>query len=251
MEPVFRGLADANRRELLDRLFERDGQSLSELSQGLGMTRFGVMKHLAVLEAAGLVITRRAGRHKLHYLNPVPIRTIHDRWVSKYAAPWAGAMVQIKTRLEAGVTNQAPRHVYETYIRTTPEKLWEALTTPELTRLYFHGTAFVSSLEPGAPWACIMEDGSHALDGEVLDCEPPRRLVLSFLATHDEDATEDPPSRVTWEIEEMGGVCLLRLIHDGFASETRTYRSVQFGWNPVLSGLKTLLETGEPLAIGD
>ena len=100
MDEVFKALADSTRRRLLDRLFERDGQSLSALEDGLPMSRFGVMKHLRVLEQAGLVTTRRRGREKLHHLNPVPIRLIHDRWVSKYAEPWASALSELKTELE-------------------------------------------------------------------------------------------------------------------------------------------------------
>jgi DNA-binding transcriptional ArsR family regulator len=100
MDEVFKALADTTRRQLLDRLFERDGQSLSALEDGLPMSRFGVMKHLKVLEEAGLVTTRRRGREKLHHLNPVPIRLIHDRWVSKYAEPWASALSELKTELE-------------------------------------------------------------------------------------------------------------------------------------------------------
>jgi len=100
MDEVFKALADPTRRELLDRLFERDGQSLNVLEDGLPMSRFGVMKHLKVLEEAGLVTTRRRGREKLHHLNPVPIRLIHDRWVSKYAEPWASVLSELKTELE-------------------------------------------------------------------------------------------------------------------------------------------------------
>src|SRR2546427_13033214 len=100
MDPVFRALADPTRRRLLDTLFKRDGQSLSALERRLAMTRFGVMKHLRVLEQAGLVTTRRRGREKLHFLNPVPIRLVHDRWVSKYAEPWAAALTGLKPELE-------------------------------------------------------------------------------------------------------------------------------------------------------
>jgi DNA-binding transcriptional ArsR family regulator len=100
MDAVFKALADPTRRGLLDALFERGGQTLTELEQELPMTRFGVMKHLRVLEDAGLVTTRRSGREKLHYLNPVPIRLIHDRWVSKYAAPLAATITGIKRALE-------------------------------------------------------------------------------------------------------------------------------------------------------
>jgi chromate reductase, NAD(P)H dehydrogenase (quinone) len=102
MDPVFRALADDTRRSLLDELFRRDGQTLTELEQRLPMTRFGVMKHLNVLEQAGLITTRRRGREKLHFLNPVPIRLIYDRWVSKYAEPWAASLSGLKSELEEG-----------------------------------------------------------------------------------------------------------------------------------------------------
>ncbi len=100
MDDVFKALADPTRRELLDALYERDGQTLSELEQRFEMTRFGVMKHLKQLEGAGLVVTRRRGREKLHYLNTVPIRLVHDRWVSKYAEPWAAGLSQLKKDIE-------------------------------------------------------------------------------------------------------------------------------------------------------
>jgi DNA-binding transcriptional ArsR family regulator len=100
MDLVFKALADASRRSLLDNLFSRDGQTLGELGSGLEMTRFGAMKHLRVLENAGLVTTLKVGRRKLHYLNPVPIQEIHERWVSKYAAPWLSTIGAIKTELE-------------------------------------------------------------------------------------------------------------------------------------------------------
>src|SRR5271170_7294603 len=122
MDAVFRALSDPTRRSLLDALFEEDGQSLGALERRLPMTRFGVMKHLKVLEEAGLVITKRRGREKLHFLNPVPIRLIHDRWVSKYAAPWTSAMSDLKYVLES----ETMEKVFEIYIKTTPERLWEA-----------------------------------------------------------------------------------------------------------------------------
>ncbi len=100
VDDVFRALADPTRRSLLDELYEHDGQTLSALEQRCAMTRFGVMKHLKVLEAAGLVVARRRGREKLHFLNPIPIRLIHDRWVSKYAQPWVAALTDIKDNLE-------------------------------------------------------------------------------------------------------------------------------------------------------
>src|SRR6266576_1853371 len=135
MDEVFRALADPTRRSLLDELFEQDGQSLSALEQRLPMTRFGVMKHLRLLEEAGLVTTRKRGREKLHFLNPVPIRLVHDRWVSKYAEPWAATLAGLKHELEEHVMEK----VFEIYIKTTPERLWEAITDPELRSKYSFG----------------------------------------------------------------------------------------------------------------
>src|SRR6187397_2782294 len=122
MDDVFRALADPTRRRLLDELFEQDGQTLTSLEQRLPMTRFGVMKHLRILEEAGLVVTKRRGREKLHFLNAVPIRLVHDRWVSKYAEPWAAGLSDLKTRLESPMEK-----IFEIYIKSTPERVWEAI----------------------------------------------------------------------------------------------------------------------------
>jgi uncharacterized protein YndB with AHSA1/START domain/DNA-binding transcriptional ArsR family regulator len=249
VEPIFRALSDPSRRLLLDKLFERDGQTLSELGAQLGeMTRFGVMKHLRRLEEAGLVTTRKVGREKLHYLNPVPIRLIHDRWIDKYARPWVAALGELKTDLE-GRKMSGPKHVYEVYIRTTPEKLWQAITDPDFTRRYFYGTAVESSWQAGSPVVHRGGDGAPMLEGTVLEVAAPRRLVTTFSATYNDDQVHDRPSRVTWEIVPLGETCKLTLTHDDFDGETATYHSVGTGWNPILSGLKTLLETGEPLVI--
>ena len=132
VDDVFRALADPTRRELLDELFRQDGQTLSALEEHFSMSRFGVMKHLRLLEDAGLVVTLRRGREKLHYLNPVPIRLVHDRWVSKYAEPLAAGLVDLKHNLESTMEK-----VFEIYIRTTPERLWAAITDPD-TRTKFH-----------------------------------------------------------------------------------------------------------------
>jgi len=250
MDAVFKALADPSRRLLLDKLFERDGQSLGELVEHLEMTRYGVMKHLKVLEETGLVATRRVGRHKFHYLNPVPIRSLHDRWISKYAEPWVTALADLKTDLETDAMDK-PMHVYQTYIHTTPERLWQAITRGEITRRYFHQTAVESTWQTGSPVIYRQPDGTVAVEGEVVAAEPPRRLQMtwSFRNGHDAEAIADPPSRVTWEIEPVDGVCKLTLVHDGFASETATYRSIREGWTPILASLKSLLETGEPLPL--
>jgi uncharacterized protein YndB with AHSA1/START domain/DNA-binding transcriptional ArsR family regulator len=252
VDDVFKALADPSRRRLLDKLFRRDGQSLGELEAHLPeMTRFGVMKHLRVLEDAGLIASRKAGREKLHYLNPVPIRRIFDRWTSKYARPFTRAMVDLKKQLEGDedMEKPGPRHVYEVYIRTTPEKLWQAITDPAFTRQYFYEQDVASTWKKGAPYVHTAPDGATRIDGTIVEIDPPRRLVHTFTCPMKE-TQEDAPSRVTWQIEKRGDVCLLTLTHDGFEGETATYKSVGKGWSPILSGLKTLLETGRPLQIG-
>lgn len=213
------------------------------------MTRFGVMKHLRVLESAGLVTTKRVGREKRHYLNAVPIRLVHDRWIRRYQEPLVAAMAEVKHRLEGTIVG-APMHVYEVYIRTTPEKLWRAITDPELTKQYFYSSAVRSSWSVGDRIEHVLPDGTVALGGTILECDPPRRLVTTFVMEHDAEARLDRPSRVTWEILVRGESCLLRVTHDDFDAETKTWSNVRLGWNPVLSGLKTLLETGAPLVIG-
>lgn len=245
-DQVFRALADPNRRLLLDRLFERDGQSLVELQSGLPMTRFGVMKHLRVLEAAGLVTSRRVGRERLHYLNPIPIRLIHDRWISRYAQPIVAHLSALKSRLE--VPMPAPKHVYEIYIRTTPERLWRAITDPADTRRYYFGNEVRSDWQPGSKLE-YLDDGQVSLDCTILEIEPERRLVHTFTMVYDPEMAAEPPSRVTWEIEQMGEVCRLRLVHNEFTGETKTFQSTESGWAMILSGLKTLVETGEPLPV--
>ena len=250
MEAAFRALADPNRRRLLDRLRERDGQALGELEATLpGMTRFGVMKHLRVLEDAHLVTTRRDGRRKLHFLNPVPIQLIADRWISRYAAPWVSGLADLKHTLEAPGPMSAPKQVYEIFIRTTPERLWQAITDGELTKQYYYGTEVRSDLEPARPFQYFGGDGNLMLDGEIVEIDPPRRLVTTFAAVWDPATAGDRPSRVTWEIEPMGATCKLTLTHDDFDGETATYRNVAGGWSFILSGLKSVLETGEPLQV--
>jgi uncharacterized protein YndB with AHSA1/START domain/DNA-binding transcriptional ArsR family regulator len=246
LEPAFRALADPHRRVLLDRLRERDGLALGELVTALPqMTRFGVMKHLAVLEDAHLVTTRRDGRRKLHFLNPVPIRLIADRWISRYAAPLVDAMADVKHTVEERAMSESPKHVYEVYIRATPEEVWRALTDPELTRQYYYDNAVESDWKPGSPLVYRNPDGSEAIQCEIVEADAPRRLVHTFFFP----GTDESPSRCTWTIEARGAATLLILTHDEFDGVTDTFRSVEHGWVPILSGLKTLLETGQPLEI--
>jgi uncharacterized protein YndB with AHSA1/START domain len=242
MDEVFRALADPTRRSLLDELFREDGQSLSTLERRLPMTRFGVMKHLRLLEQAHLVVTRRRGREKLHFLNPVPIRLVHDRWVSKYAAPWAAALSGLKRGLEEDNVQK----VFEIYIKTTPDRLWEAITDPELRRKYNFGLGVESEWTPGSRYQGVSRSApAPILEGENLEVDPPRRLVQSFRALWSDAVKREGTSRVTWEIQPIGDSCLLIVTHDDLRQDANP--ELYGGWMMILSGLKTLLETGELL----
>ncbi len=242
MDAVFRALADPTRRSLLDELFDQDGQTLSALEGRLAMTRFGVMKHLRVLEEAHLVTTKRRGREKLHFLNPVPIRLVHDRWVSKYAEPWAATLSGLKKTIEEEVMEK----VFEIYIKTTPERLWEAITDSEMRRKYNFGVGVSTDWTPGSRYEAVHPMAPGALlEGENLEVDPPHRLVQSFTALWSEDVKREGTSRVTWEIEAVGDSCRLTVTHDQLREGAN--EELYGGWPMILSGLKTLLETGELL----
>jgi uncharacterized protein YndB with AHSA1/START domain len=238
---VFRALADPTRRSLLDELFREDGQTLSALEARFSMTRIGVMKHLKQLEDAGLVVTKRRGREKLHFLNPVPIRLVHDRWVSKYTEPWAAALIGIKDRLESSMEK-----VFEIYIRTTPERLWGAIIDPEIRSKYNFGARIVSDWTPGSRFEMNHPGAPEPLgEGVNLEIDPPRRLVQSMVALWSDDAKNEGTSRVTWEIEPVGDSCRLVVTHDQMRDGAND--ELYGGWPMILSGLKTWLETGQLL----
>ena len=238
---MFRALADPTRRSLLDELFREDGQTLSALEGRFPITRFAVMKHLRQLEEAGLVVTRRRGREKLHFLNAVPIRLVHDRWVSKYAEPVAAALSELKERLE-----ESMEKVYEIYIRTTPERLWEAITDPEQRAKYNFGTRHESDWTPGSRIEVRHQKADGLLgEGENLEVDPPRRLVQSMVALWSDEVKSEGKSRVTWEIEPVGDSCRLTVTHDELREGAN--EELYGGWPMILSGLKTWLETGEEL----
>jgi uncharacterized protein YndB with AHSA1/START domain len=241
VDDVFKALADPTRRSLLDELFREDGQTLSALEERFEMTRFGVMKHLKQLEDAGLVVSKRRGREKLHFLNPVPIRLVHDRWVSKYAEPWAAGLSGLKQRLESPMEK-----VFEIYIRTTPERLWEAITDPEIRSKYNFGAGVVSDWTVGSPLKMGSPDAGGLLgDGEVLEVDPPRRLVHTMVALWSDEVKSEGASRVTWEIEPVEDSCRLTVTHDQLREDANS--QIFGGWPMILSGLKTWLETGELL----
>jgi uncharacterized protein YndB with AHSA1/START domain len=248
MAAIFRALGDPSRRLLLDRLFDRDGQTLGELTAALPeMTRFGVMRHLDVLEAAGLIETRRVGREKHHYLNPVPIRLVADRWIGKFAAPVVGAMAGLKHDLEA-TPMVAPDHVYTVLIRATPDRIWRAITDGLETERYYYGTRVDSDWSVGGRIVYAYPDGSVAADGKVLEIEPSRRVAMTFHARWSPEIEAEGPVRMTWEIEPAGeGVSKLTVVTSGIVEGGHVQGEFGDGIIQIVSGLKTLVETGEPL----
>ena len=240
MDEIFRALSDPTRRSLLDELFKKDGQTLGALQARLPMTRFGVMKHLKILEAAGLVATRRRGREKLHFLNAVPIRLVHDRWVSKFAEPWVSALSDLKQTLE----DVRMEKIFEIYIKTTPERLWHALTDADTRAKYNFGAVIKSKWTNGSRYEGF-GNGNLIFEGENLEVDPPHRLVQSFMAVWGEDVKKEGTSRVTYQIDPVGDSCKLVVTHDQLRKGANN--QIYGGWPMVLSGLKTLLETGQLL----
>jgi len=244
MDGVFKALANETRRSLLDRLHAHNGQTLGQLCEGVGMTRQSATEHIAVLEAADLVSTLWRGREKLHYLNPVPLHEIQERWIDKFEHPRLRALSALKQRAEEYMTDR-PKFVYVTYIESTPEKVWHALTDPDLTAAYW-GHSNVSDWQVGSPWEHQRTDGSRVADvvGTVLESSPPRRLVTTWAAPGAEQAAA--PERVTFSIEPYGEIVRLTVTHENLAGETEV-EAAAGGWAAVLSNLKSFIETGHVL----
>ncbi|WP_433523541.1 ArsR/SmtB family transcription factor [Nocardia pseudovaccinii] len=259
MDEVFRALADPSRRRLLDSLNARNGQTLRELCAELDMARQSVSKHLAVLESANLITTRRSGREKLHYLNAEPINAIADRWITRYHRARVHALADLKQALEANPMSDNA-FVYTTYIKTTPERLWQALTDPAFTNRYW-GASFDTDWQPGSEMVWHQRDWtSKDPEQVVLEADPYTRLSYTWhtfdpaFATTFEMNPEDvaawarePRSKVTFEIEPHGETVKLTVIHDGFEPGSAVLAGISGGWPSILSSLKTLLETGESL----
>jgi uncharacterized protein YndB with AHSA1/START domain/DNA-binding transcriptional ArsR family regulator len=250
LDQVFKALADPTRRLLLDRLHEQNGQTLGELCRHLDMARQSATQHLALLEAANLISTVRRGREKLHYLNPVPLHAIGERWIEKFERPRLQALSQLKQQSETkrraeDLMSDRPSFVYTTYIDATPEAVWQALTDADVTARYW-GHSNVSDWRVGSRWEHRRVDGSGVADvvGEVLEADPPTRLVTSWV-----DPTDPAPattSRVTFDITPHGPIVQVRVTHEDLADDA-ALREVTGGWSAVLSNLKTLLETGDVL----
>ena len=259
MDDVFKALSDPSRRALLDSLNHHNGQTLRELCAGLSMARQSVSKHLAVLEGAHLVTTVRRGREKLHFLDAAPINAIADRWMTNYDRQRAEALADLRTALERPTMND---FVYTTYIKTTPEQLWQALTEPAFTQRYW-GVELSSDWRVGSTVSWRFQGITMAGDDQtVLESDPPRRLSYRWHGITPEfaqviDASDEaaaamraePRSQVTFEIEPVGEVVKLTVTHAGFGPGSALLAGVSEGWPAILASLKTLLETGEPLAL--
>ena len=257
MDEVFKALADASRRRLLDSLNDRNGQTLRELCAGLDMARQSVSKHLAVLEAANLVTTLWRGREKLHYLNAEPINAIAERWINQYHRERVQALADLKTALEQEPMNETA-FVYTTYINTTPERLWQALTDPAFTRRYW-GVTFQSDWKAGSTMVWEQNGVTIADPAQVvLESAPYRRLAYAFHTFTPEFAQSvgfsdeflariaaEPRSKVTYEIEPLGQNVKLTVVHDDFGPGSAVLEMISGGWPAIVANLKTLLETGE------
>ncbi|NOK59571.1 MAG: MarR family transcriptional regulator [Chloroflexi bacterium AL-W] len=246
-DTIFKALADPSRRTLLDLLFQQDGRSLSDLESQLPMTRFGVMKHLRILESAGLITSEKVGREKHHYLNPVPIQLIYDRWVRKYAQPLTTRMTDLKYQLEQHM-DETITHRYQIFIETTPERLWDALTNSEISPTYYFGYAVTSDWNVGSNYAYLSNDDTR-VDGEIIEIDPPYKLVQTFNGHFHPEAKALGQSKVTWLIEPQGVVCKLTLIHEELKNTPFAQEIIE-GWSRIVSRLKTVLEKGESLPFG-
>lgn len=249
MDAIFKALSDNTRRTLLDMLRHKNGQTLTDLEGELGMSRFGVMKHLKALEAAQLIVTKKSGRFKYHYLNAAPLQSLVDRWIEPLTQqPMARAVLDLKAELERNdtmstLTQTKPDFMTETFIRTTPEKLWEALTNPEMiARYHFASVAIHGQFVPGEPYEYRFADGKVMLSGEIIAADPPKRLEMSFVpGWMGPDAAK---SYHVYEIEAAGDLTKLAVLHYDLPD---SQNGVREGWVKIIASLKSYLETGEAL----
>jgi uncharacterized protein YndB with AHSA1/START domain/DNA-binding transcriptional ArsR family regulator len=230
---------------MLDRLRERNGQTLTELCEPLAMARQSATQHLGVLADAGLITIVRSGRERLHYLNPVPLWAIQERWIERFERPRLRTLSAIKHRAEEGIMADRPTYVYVTYIESSAEKVWDALTDRDLTAEYW-GHSNVSDWHEGSTWQHLRVDGSGIADvvGTVLESVRPRRLSMTF----DAPGSTPPggPSRVTFEIEPYHEIVRLTVTHEN-PPDSDAFEAVSAGWPAVCANLKSLLETGHSL----
>lgn len=246
---VFKALDDPSRRLLLDALFERDGQAVGELAELLpSMTRYGVMNHLSVLESAELVVTVKDGRRKLHYLNPVPIQMVHERWITKYTERRAQVMTRMKSAIE-GPARPAPDHVFQVIINAPTATVWNAIVDGDVTVDYFYGTRVESTWQAGDAISYLYPDGSVAADGTILAIEPGVMVERYFHPRWDAELEAEGPAREIWRVEDIGGATKLTIELYEAPVGGKTHTEFSGGFVFIVSAMKTLLETGSPLQL--
>ena len=248
MDKIFNALADNSRRYLLDLLNEKNGQSLSELCLRLEMSRQAVSKHLLILENADLVVPIWRGREKIHYINPVPLRLISLRWINKFDEIRIEGLMELKENLEKTKEDIMKGFMYQIVISTSAEKVWEALIKPEFTKQYWFGRSVVSEWRVGSSVSVITPEGKEEVRGEVIEFQPTKRLSYTWQAVQEktEENTEEKVTTVVFEIQEMGPLTKLTILQDINAEDAK-FQKAAAGWTFILCGIKTLLETGEPL----
>ena len=241
---MFKALSDETRRHLLDSLREHNGQTQGELSKNVDITRQSVAQHLSILEEVNLISVAWRGREKIHYLNPVPIHDVYERWIERFEVSRLRTLSKIRTRAEETMADLTYKYV--TYIESSAEKVWEALTDPDITAEYW-GHRNESDWEEGSPWQHTRSDGSEIADvvGTVVESKPPHRLVTTWADPSAGDEAAD--DLVTFEIEEHGSIVRLAVTHQNLANETERDQAAD-GWSAVMANLKTLLESGKVLS---
>ena len=251
MDTIFKALNDPTRRAILDALRGKDGQSLTELEEQLDMTRFGVMKHLKVLEESGLVVPVKKGRFKYHYLNAVPLQEVMDRWIEPLIAkPVARGLINLKTHLEGSTMLDAadkPDFVHQTIIRTSQDALWDALTkADQMAQYHFACSAAEGDIaSKGDAMRMIRKDGSTMLTQTALELTPKSRIEMTFAPNWGENTAT---SRIVFLIDAEGAACKLTCEHYEIPEG---HEGVREGWARFVASLKSWLETGDAIKLDD
>lgn len=241
MDTIFKALNDPARRALLDSLRAKDGQTLTELEEQLDMTRFGVMKHLKVLEDAHLVTTKKVGRFKFHYLNPLPLQEVMDRWLHPFLNDQAQALSRLKKTLENNLMK--PDLILSTYIDCTQDALWEALTKGDLMAQYHFACDRITGAheKPGDSIEMYFSEAGDTvmLSNKVISIEPKTRIEMSFAPGWQENAHV---SRCVYLLEPQPQGMKLTVEHYDLGPNDG---NVNDGWTRFMASLKSWLETGQ------
>lgn len=243
MDKIFKALNDPTRRAILDALRKQDGQNLTEIESGLTMTRFGVMKHLRVLEDANLIVTRKVGRFKYAYLNALPLQDVMDRWVAPFLQPQARALSALKSKLERETNMGKPDFMMQTFIRCTQDALWSALTeADEMARYHFACNVVQGNPAVGEATAFILPNGDAMLRQVTTALDPKSRIAMTFEPLF--MGPDAPASHMVYLIEPQGETCKLTIEHYDLAPGQEGFAE---GWARLAASLKSYLETGTAL----